>query len=190
MKVAAMLALAVLGACGDDDGVAQPDAPTVDAPITVKDAPFSCMPVAPVAPPAACLALAPSTLQGKTPFGNVDVALDYFGAGDCITISHARISWTGTCGEKLAVGFSYPVTDTGSGRQVTGSFDTDARFEFQPPGLAPVEDVTTIHVDVTQWHEGQDMHDIDITVTVTGAGYMLQPLRISGTFCDWPYYLC
>ena len=47
-----------------------------------------------------------------------------------------------------------------------------------------------VHVDVTTWQEGQDMHDIDITVTVTDAAYGLAPLRVQGTFCDWPYYLC
>jgi hypothetical protein len=191
MKVAAILALAVLGACGDDDGnAAPPDAPSVDASITVMDAPFICMPVAPIAPPAACLALAPSALRGSTPFGDLDVALESFSAGDCITISAAHINYTGACGEQLHIRFSYPVVDTGSGRRVTGSFDSDAHVEFRPPGMAPLDDVAKIHVDVTTWQEGQDMHDIDITVTITDAAYALSPLRVSGTFCDWPYYLC
>ena len=183
---------ALLGACDSDHDAARLDAPPtgVDAPIVVMDAPFACMPVAPVAPPAACLALAPSTLRGATPFGNLDVALDYFGAGDCITISAAHIQWTGACGEQLRVQFSYPVTSTANGRRVTTNFDTDARFEFKPPGLALHEHVTTIHVDVTQWQEGQGVHDIDITLTVTDPAYTLAPLHISGTFCDWPYYLC
>jgi hypothetical protein len=187
-----VLVAALLGACDSKDGNAPPpDAPaTSDSSIAVKDAPFTCMPVAPATPPAACLALAPSTLRGTTPFGDLDVTLDYFGAGDCITISGAHITWTGACGEQLNVLFSYPVHETGSGRYVTGSFDTDARFEFKPPGMTPREHLTTIHVDVTKWQEGQDVHDIDIMVTVTDAAYSLPPLHISGTFCDWPYYLC
>ncbi|HEY5945401.1 MAG TPA: hypothetical protein VIV40_07915 [Kofleriaceae bacterium] len=191
-----ILVLALVSACnGDDDGHAVvPDAATsADAQVSVMDAPFQCMPVAPrgrEAPAAACLALAPSTLQGATPFGNLDVALDGFSAGDCITISAAHINWTGACGERLSVQFSYPVVDTGSGRRVTGSFDSTARFEFQPPGMAAREDVTMVHVDVTTWQEGQDVHDIDITVSVPDPAYALAPLRVSGTFCDWPYYVC
>jgi hypothetical protein len=203
LPLAALAALAaLLCACDSNDGNAVlADAPTtIDAPITIMDAPFACMPVAPAAPPAsptptagppaACLALAPSTLRGATPFGDLDLALDYFGAGDCITISGANIQWTGACGEQLRVQFSYPVTSTTSGRRVTTNFDTDARFEFKPPGMAPREHVTTIHVDVTQWQEGQAMHDIDITLTITDPAYALPPLHIIGTFCDWPFYVC
>lgn len=192
MKVGLLLVLALLGACdSDDNGAAVPDAPSVtpDASATVMDAPFQCMPVAP-GPPPACLALAASTLRGGTPFGELDVALDYFGAGDCITISAARLAWTGACGERLELSFSYPVEQTGSGRVVTGSFDTDARFTFRPPGMTPHEDVTTVHVDVTTWKEGMDIHDVDLTITVTDPAYTLAPLRVAGTFCDWPYYLC
>jgi hypothetical protein len=188
----AALLFAFLAACDSSDGPTHttPDAsPAIDMAVGPKDAPFSCMPVVP-GPPAACLALAPSTLQGATPFGDLDVGLDYFGAGDCITISHATIEWTGACGEKLQLSFSYPVVDTGSGREVTGSFDTDARFEFRPPAMAPRDEVTTVHVDVVKWKEGQGVHDIDITVTVTDTRYALAPFHVMGTFCDWPYYLC
>jgi hypothetical protein len=172
MRTGWLLAVLVLVGCDRDDGdAAVPDART-DGSAAVMDAPFSCMPVAPVAPGPACLALAD------------------FGAGDCITISSAHVTWTGACGEQLTAQFSYPVVETGSGRRVTGSFDTDARLELRPPGMAAREDVVAVHVDVTTWQEGQDMHDIDITLTITDARYALPPLRITGTFCDWPYYLC
>jgi hypothetical protein len=155
------------------------------------DAPYACMPVAPRAPADACLALDPAALRGGTPFGNLDVALDYFGAGDCITISQAHIHWTGACGEELALAFPYPVVTGIAGREVTHSFDTDARFDFQPPQMAPHDDTTTIHVEVVKWKEGQaGVHDIDITVSITDPLYTVAPVRVHGTFCDWPYYVC
>lgn len=185
-----LLLAALLGACDSSDGSAvRADAP-IDTSMAVTDAPYSCMPVDPIALPAACLALEASTLRGMTPFGAVDVALDYFGSGDCITISAAQLSWTGACGEQLHLQFPYPVVATGSGRRVTGSFDSDARFEYRPPGMPPREDATTVHVDVAQWQEGQGVHDIDILITITDADYALAPIHVAGTFCDWPYYVC
>jgi hypothetical protein len=181
--------VALLGACGDNDdrgGLAADAAAPFDSP--PLDAPYQCAPRA--ALPPACLALAPSTLQGATPFGPLELALDSFASGDCITISAAHIAWSGACGERLRVQFSYPATETGSGRVVTGSFDATARFEFQPPGMAHREHVTSLHVDVTLWREGPDQHDVDITLTVTDPAYSLPPVRISGTFCDWPFWLC
>ncbi len=189
MREGLVLVVLVFAACGDDGDAAVPDA-RADGSAAVVDAPFSCMPVAPVAPGPACLALAPSQLHGTTPFGELDLALDNFGAGDCITISAAHVTWTGACGEQLTAQFSYPVVETGSGRRVSGSFDADARVEFRPPGMPAREDVVAVHVDVTTWQEGQDVHDIDITLTISDARYALPPLRIAGTFCDWPYYLC
>jgi hypothetical protein len=181
----------LLGACDSDDGdAARPDAPTKDASTTVKDAPFACMPVAPHGPPAACLALAPSTIRGATPFGNLDLTLDDFGAGDCITISAAHLRWTGACGEELRMRFSYPVTVGSEGRMVMGSFDRDASVEFKAPGVSAYERVTQIHVDVVTWQEGQDTHDIDITINFVDPAYAIGALRVSGTFCDWRHLLC
>jgi hypothetical protein len=187
-----LLAALLFGACDP----AHPNEPAVDAAVavdaeTTKDAPFMCAPIAPrTTPGPACLALTPGALQGDTPFGRLDVALDYFGAGDCITISQASIGWTGACGEQLRLTFSYPVTSDGAQRRVTQSFDADARFELTPPGMAMRHDTTAVHVDVTKWQEGNGTHDIDITVSVTDSKYAVAPWRVHGTFCDWPYYLC
>jgi hypothetical protein len=181
--------LSLLVACNSDGAALSPDANRTDA-AAISDTPFSCTPVAPRAPAAACLALDASSLRGATPFGAVDVALEYFGAGDCLTISAAHVAWRGACGETLRLQFSYPVVETGSGRRVTGSFDVDAWFDFQPPDAATRGDPAAIHVDVAQWQEGQGVHDIDITLTVTDAAYAIPPFRVHGTFCDWPYYLC
>jgi hypothetical protein len=186
--------IVALAACDADGNNAVPDAPasvTHDADTTVRDAPYTCTPIAPRAPGPACLALAPAPLQGATPFGDLDLALTSFAAADCITISIATITWTGACGEQLIVQFSYPVHATESGkRRVTTSFDRDARFMFRPPGMAMREDVATVHVDVTTWQEGQDLHDLDITLTVTDPAYTLPPLRMAGTFCEWASLLC
>jgi hypothetical protein len=185
-----LLLAVLLCAChSKPDDMGGIDAPQMsDAPST-KDAPFTCMPVAP-RPAAACLALDAAALTGDTPFGLLSVDVDYFGAGDCITISQATIGATGACGEKLAIQFSYPVSTDGARRRVTQSFDVDARVLFQPPGVAMQTDVANVHVEVVRWEEGQGVHDIDITVTISDARYALPPLRIAGTFCDWPYYLC
>jgi hypothetical protein len=188
-----LLPALLFGACDS----APPNQPVVDARVevvdaaTARDAPFTCVPIAPrEAPGPACLALAPGTLQGDTPFGRLDVALDYFGAGDCVSISQASIAWTGACGEQLRLAFSYPVDASQTLRRVTQSFDRDATFFFTPPGMAMRQARTTIHVDVTKWQEGTGAHDIDITVSVTDSKFALAPMRIAGTFCDWPYYIC
>ena len=97
------------------------------------------------APGPLCPALQSETLVGDAPFGHLAVALDNFTAGDCITISQAVIAWGGTCLEQLTLSFPYPVTSDGTRRSVTQSFDTDARFDYRPPGWAPRSDVTTIH---------------------------------------------
>jgi hypothetical protein len=191
MRTTLLVAL-LLGACesGSGQGPNVVDASVDTGP---ADAPFQCAAAAHTTrrSPATCLALEPSALQGTTPFGDLDVQLDYFGAGDCITISSATIAWRGACGETARLQFSYPVeTGTDGARAVTHGFDTDARFEFEPPGWAPRDVVTMIHVDVVRWHEGQGIHDIDITVTVLDPGFSVAPLQVRGTFCDWPYYLC
>jgi hypothetical protein len=163
--------------------------PAIDAPPSIDAAPYQCTP-ARVQPADACLALAPGTLAGATPFGNLDVALVYFGAGDCITISQATILLRGACGEELRVSFSYPVASDGTARSVTTSFDRMAGIDFSAPGIASQRHVAPVRVDVTRWQEGQGMHDIDIMVTVNDPAYSLPPLRVQGTFCDWPYQLC
>lgn len=178
--------LLMVGACARDPVVTPADA-SFDA--ANADAPYTCRPrVSPAAPD--CLALAPAALRGTTPFGTLDVALDYFGAGDCITISHATIGLRGACGEELTISFSYPVQDNGNGRFVADSFDADARFTFSPPTGAGGVELTPIHVAVTRWQEGMGTHDIDITVSTTAPRYAFDPIRVVGTFCDWPYYIC
>jgi hypothetical protein len=185
-----------LAACGDDDGPSGPgstlDAAAIVDAVRFKDAAYQCTPAAPPPPGPACLALDPSTLTGTTPLGTLDVDLVRFLAGDCVTISHAYIIWTGACGELARLHFSYPVTSDATGKRFVpaGSFDTDASFELEPPGAAMVKDLTTIHVDVTKWQEGDGVHDIDITVTFTDESYSVPPHHVQGTFCDWPYYLC
>jgi hypothetical protein len=188
-----LLPALLLGACDPT----HTNEPPVDArsvlvdSVAVRDTPFMCAPIAPrLAPGAACLALTPGAFQGDTPFGRLDVALDYFGAGDCITISSASIGWTGACGEQLRIAFPYPVDSLNNRRRVTQSFDTDARFEFTPPGMAMRVDTAKIHVEVAQWQEGDGTHDIDVTVNVIDSRYAVAPWRVVGTFCDWPYYLC
>jgi hypothetical protein len=188
----AIVMLGLLAACGDDDsgsGMGFTGDAAIDAP-RFLDAPFQCAPVVPATPPA-CLALDAATFQGTTPMGTLDADLDYFGAGDCITITRAYIRWTGACGETIGLGFSYPVHSAADNkRYVNTSFDTDARLELDPPDDSPVEDVTRIHVDVVTWQEGEGVHDIDITVSFTEAGYSVAPIHVKGTFCDWPYYVC
>ena len=182
----------VLGACESDrDTGATPDAPLADAATEPMDAPYVCLPVS-QGPPPACLALGPADLQGSTPFGTLDVGLQAFGAGDCVTISSATISWRGACGEELTAQFPYPVTNSTSGRAVTTSFDTEARFTFEAPDAEPRVHVTTIHVDVALWqeHESTGTHDLDITMTVSDPAYAIGSIHVQGTFCDWPYYLC
>jgi hypothetical protein len=175
-----------LAACNSEDAieVAADAAQTVPA-----DSGFSCVPVAPAAGPT-CLALGAATLAGTTPLGAVDVALDYFGAGDCITSSRATIGLLGACGEAVSLQFSYPVTFDGESRLVEASFDATARFTLEPQGEAPRDQTTTIHVEVTKWQEGQGVHELDVVVTVTDPTFALAPLHIAGTFCDWPFYLC
>ncbi|HEY5928192.1 MAG TPA: hypothetical protein VIV11_41175 [Kofleriaceae bacterium] len=193
-RALAVIGVLLAGCDPDPDGSGVPPDASVVVDTFVpqpKDAPFMCVPIAPAhGPPPVCLALAPADLRGTTPFGNLDVALEYFGAGDCITISSATITWRGACGELLRVQFPYPVESTSAGRRVITSFDTDARFEFDPPDAAPREDVTMIHVEVVRWQEGQGTHDIDITVSVTDPAYTIAPLHVVGTFCDWAYLLC
>src|SRR5690606_10214611 len=116
---------------------------------------------------------------------------DDVGASDCVTISQATLSWLGACGEQLDVQFSYPVTQGATGREVTGSFDADARFTFRAPGL-DAQTQGAIRVDVVTWTEdaADGTHDIDITVTFVDDAFSLGPVRIHGTFCDWPLTLC
>src|SRR5689334_6078621 len=127
----ALVVALLAGACHSESHPIDPmvDALVADASVEPKDAPYTCTPLAPVehAPAADCLVLAPAPLQGTTPFGALDVAIDYFGAGDCLTISQATVHWTGACGEQLRLAFSYPVSTDGAARTVTQSFDTDAR---------------------------------------------------------------
>jgi hypothetical protein len=183
--------LVMLAACDSSDGRVTPDAPQLAdaAPIDVE--PFSCtagMPVAPAGP--ACLALAPATLQGGTPFGDLDEALAYVGAGDCIDHATATVQWVGACQEQLVLQFPYPVTTDGARRRVVGSFDVTARMELRPVDQAPRSTTTKVHVDVTSWEEGNGVHTIDITVAFTDGAFTVLPVHIQGTFCDWPYYLC
>lgn len=153
--------------------------------------PFMCTPVAP--PPGGLCPLLPAEMfAGTTPFGTLDLELDYFGAGDCITISQATIGLLGSCGEELSIQFSYPVkSGSGGGRYVeAGPFDRDARFQLRPFGKPPADMTAPIHVEVTTWQEGASLHDIDIVVTFTGTGFSVPPLHVHGQFCDWPYLLC
>lgn len=185
--------LVMIAACDSSDGSMVPDAPPPPADAREVDSdPFICQTtMAPVAPAPACLALAPASLQGSTPFGDLDVDLSYFGAGDCITISHATIQWVGQCQEEVTLQFSYPVTsDSSAKRSVMGSFDEDASIELRAYGEAPRRRLTNVHVDVTQWQEGDGVHSIDMTLTITDPAFTIAPLHIAGTFCDWPYYLC
>jgi hypothetical protein len=191
LTVAAMLVMIAACEPGDGPPATTPDAPPLADAALADAEPFVCstgMPVAPAGP--ACLALGLSPLQGRTPFGDLDLALAYFGAGDCLTISQATIGWVGACQEQLAVQFSYPVTTDGTRRRVVGAFDSDARVELRPLDDAPRTTVTKIHVDVTSWEEGMGVHTIDITVTFTDASFAVGPMHIQGTFCDWPFYLC
>ena len=74
---------------------------------------------------------------------------------------------------------------------MTGSFDPSwARFELCVPDETPREVMTTVHVDVTTWQEGDGVHTIDMTVTITDPAFTLPPLHVQGTFCDWPYFVC
>lgn len=191
--IAAMLVM--LAACDPSDGSVAPDAP----PMLVGDAPhadaepFMCAAdAAPaITPGPACLALAPVSLQGATPLGDLAAELSYFGAGDCIDHASATIAFVGACEEQVLVQFSYPVTTDGAKRRVATSFDpTWARVELRPVGAAARDATTSIHVDVTNWQEGDGVHSIDITVTFTDAAFALPPLHVQGTFCDWPYYVC
>lgn len=186
MQIRQVLVLMWLAACSADGTI---EVAADAAPAQIADSHFVCMPVAPVAGPT-CLALGPAALVGTTPLGTVDVALEYFGAGDCITISLATISLRGACGESVSLRFSYPVTSDGGTRRVVQSFDATARFAIQPQGEASVERVTMVHVDVAKWQEGQGTHEIDIVVTVTDPMFSVSPLHVQGTFCDWPYQLC
>ncbi|HUS28801.1 MAG TPA: hypothetical protein VMZ53_09830 [Kofleriaceae bacterium] len=182
--------LVMIAACdAADDGV-MPDAPSIDAPLPDSD-PFVCMTTARTAGPA-CLALTPSHLGGVTPFGNLDVDLAYVGAGDCISHSRATIQWIGACQEELVLQFPYPtMSDSTAKRFVTGSFDpTWATVELRAYGEPPRRRDSSVHVDVTDWREGDGVHSIDITVTFTDPGFAIAPMHIAGTFCDWPYYLC
>ena len=183
--------LVTLAACDSSDGRVMPDAPQLADAALIDAEPFVCttgMPVVPAGP--ACLALAPVTFEGATPFGDLDVALAYFGAGDCIDHATATIGWVGGCQEQLSVQFPYPVTTDGARRRVVGSFDVTARVELRPAGEAPRSTTTTVHVDVTSWEEGNGVHTIDITVAFTNGAFTVPPVHIQGTFCDWPYYLC
>lgn len=172
-------AVALVAGCGEDEPAVLPP----DAPLPAPDAPFECTPATegPV-----CLALAPARFSGSTPLGTLAADLAYAGAGDCITISQAVLSSVGACGEQVSLRFPYPVRSGADGkRYVASSFDTDATLQ-----LSTFEDVTTIHVDVVVWQEGEGAHDIDITVTFTEPGYTVTPIHVQGTFCDWAYWLC
>lgn len=192
-----LLLILCTAACGRywvESDVEVDDALDAGAYVPPDVGPYKCSPDAPApapAPPAACLVLETGSIAGATPFGRLYAELEYFGAGDCITISQAVISLRGACDELVWLQFSYPVTsDSTAKRRVETSFDATARFTLEPPGEARREQVTMIHVDVTQWQEGLDVHDIDIVVTVTDPLFSLSPLHVKGTFCDWPYYLC
>jgi len=191
MRVHLAITVALLAACGDDDsGTGFTADAAVDA-SPYRDAPYQCMPLGPGAPAPACLALDPASFQGATALGTFDADLEYFGAGDCITISRAVISWRGACGETVSLGFSYPVhSHPDASRYVDTSFDADARLELDPPDATYSEDLTRVHVDVVKWEEGEGVHEIDITVSFLEAGYSVAPIHVKGTFCDWPYYLC
>ena len=187
--------LVMIAACDSSDGIVVPDAPPIaDAPRPDAE-PFVCTATTPpvITPGPACLALSPASLRGPTPFGDLAVDLSYVGAGDCLTISTATISWVGSCQEEVVLQFPYPVTADGTTnkRRVTTSFDPHwARFELRPFQGAARDATTSIHVDVANWQEGDGVHTIDITVTFTDPAFALPPVHIEGTFCDWPYYLC
>ncbi len=182
-----MLVVMWLAACADREPVEG----AADAALTGEDARFECVPAAPVIAGPTCLALGGADLTGTTPFGPLAVNLDYFGAGDCITISRATIHLRGACGEAVSLQFSYPVTSgSDARRRVETSFNATARFTLQPLEHAAREIVTMIHVEVAEWQEGDGTHDIDIVVTVTDPMFSLEPLHVKGTFCDWPYQLC
>jgi hypothetical protein len=184
----ALLVIVLVG-CGSTERGHAPDAGSVDSEVTRIDG-ASCN-TADAAAAQACLALSPAALVGDTPFGAVDASLAYFGSGDCLTISHAVVSWRSACGDDLTLEFSYPVTMDGTKRHVPpGSFDRVASFAVQPPGGARHTDTTMVHVDVVTWQEGDGTHTVDITVSVTDPAYNLAPIHLEGTFCDWPYYLC
>jgi hypothetical protein len=193
-RIAATAAMVVMiGACDARDGGVVPDAPPiVDAPRPDAE-PFICMATGDptITPGPACLALAPVSLQGSTPFGELDVDLAYFAAGDCIDHAMATIAWIGACQEQVLLQFPYPTTSDGMKRRVATSFDpSSARFELRPFQEAARDVTTSIHVDVVNWQEGDGVHSIDITVSFTDPSFMLPPLHIAGTFCDWPYYVC
>jgi len=181
------LALALLlPACGDDDsgsGVA------VDAAIDQQQAVW---PDASEQAACAGLVLAPAPLQGTTPWGNLDLALDYVGAGDCLTITHAVFAWRGMNGAVMNIEFPYPVkVEQDGSRYVTaGTFDEDARVTWTAPNAAPVDTVAAVRIDVTTWHEGRPTHSIDVTFSMLDSRFTLAPMHITGTFCDWWYYLC
>lgn len=186
-----LLVLLVLVGCGSSERSHAPDAGPIDSdPVTQIDG-ASCN-TADAGVAQACLALDPAPLRGSTPFGAVDGALAYFGSGDCLTISHATISWRSACGDDLSLSFSYPVqADSTNKRHVApGSFDQPATFAVQPPSGGYHYMTTMVHVDVVTWQEGDGIHTVDITVTVTDPAYNVAPIHIQGTFCDWPYYLC
>lgn len=189
MRPYGLLVIVLVGCHSEDGARAQLDAGSGGGADAREDAAGACVPPVPE-PPAACLALGAAELRGATPFGALDLDLVHFGAGDCITISSATIRFTGACGETLLVQFPYPVTMTSDHRIVTTSFDTDARLWFQPAGAAASDTVARARVEVVHWREGETTHDIDISLTILDERFSVSPVRIQGTFCDWPYYLC
>lgn len=140
----------------------------------------------------ACMALDPERLAGGSPFGALDLVVESFNAGDCITISQAVLRLRGGAGEELALHFSYPVAwQPGmEGREVTGSFDVSASARFTPAGGATSSELAAMHVDVAKWQEQPEAHEVDVTLTLTDDAFDVNPVRVHGTFCDWPLHLC
>ena len=144
--------------------------------------------------PRECDMLEATTWSGATPWGAVDAEVTHFNAGDCITISGAGLELLTAGGDRLWVGFSYPVGGGDGGRAVEeGTFDREANVTWQPATGSEETDTAMIRVAVTLWREHPDDpagHEIDITVTFVDARFGTDPIVVRGRFCDWANLLC
>lgn len=180
--------------CDESDGPSVVGDAAIDT--STNDAPaYQCAPpfVAEPPGPPACLDLDLVSLEGTSPLGiHHEMYLQYVGAGDCITLSQATLTFVGACTETMTVQFSYPVTAGANNKRYVppGGFDRMARVRFTAPDVPGAETTASVHVDVVQWQEGDGVHDIDISLSFTEPGWSIAPIRAKGSFCEWPYQLC
>jgi hypothetical protein len=136
--------------------------------------------------PDSCPAFDPSLLAGETPFGTWAMQPDDFAVLSCPDGAFARARFYDASTDRSLV---IPIMDFTVATDPSGlSFVADS-FETDITITDSGGEERALHqsVAVRRWRETADPagHEIDLTMTLTGAGFDLTPVVIRGRFCDW-----